>query len=467
MIEPENLSDEMIEALVRWSLDRDAESIDPRAAFERLEAARPELSESTAGTLGRAETTRRRRLGVRPLAWGLSAAAAVLLILTTWLLRPGPALASAESLVREAKQVHRLPLDRCYLVEFKRDSALFDECSPMTSQVQVTRTWTRGDQFWVESANPELRRAWGREKSNRVWLAFGPHRAVRLEPDEVPRWLGLYYSLCGIQLEQLLGEVLRDFDLERETPAGDVRPATQVIRARLKPGRSHPRIRSAVLELDVETRVLRRMVIERTTKGQPFATVTYTLVETRTLDDGKFQLEGHLTPPYKVYTHDVEPERRRELLTRVVRPELRPMVPVARRKVEPHHTPQGDHPTRTTRMKPARALKGLLGSALWLGLGAAIVDAADAVPPEAGSVRERSAADRPVTPEQLAFFESKIRPVLVDLLLQVPLRLVREDQGRAPSRHEGRHPQGGRHRRSRRAGQPRGERPDSGHPIPG
>ena len=66
-------------------------------------------------------------------------------------------------------------------------------------------------------------------------------------------------------------------------------------------------------------------------------------------------------------------------------------------------------------MKPARALKGLLGSALWLGLGAAIVDAADAVPPEAGSVRERSAADRPVTPEQLAFFESKIRPVLVDI----------------------------------------------------
>ena len=64
-------------------------------------------------------------------------------------------------------------------------------------------------------------------------------------------------------------------------------------------------------------------------------------------------------------------------------------------------------------MKPARALRGLLGSALWLGLGAAIVDAADAVPPEAGSVRERSAADRPVTPEQLAFFESKIRPVLV------------------------------------------------------
>ena len=162
----------------------------------------------------------------------------------------------------------------------------------------------------------------------------------------------------------------------------------------------------------METHVLRRMVIERTTKGQPFATVTYTLVETKTLDDGKFQLEGHLTPPYNVYTHDVEPERRRELLTLWFGPNSGPWFRLPTESRTASHS-QGDHPTRTTRMKPARALKGLLGSALWLGLGAAIVDAADAVPPEAGSVRERSAADRPVTPEQLAFFESKIRPVLV------------------------------------------------------
>ena len=83
----------------------------------------------------------------------------------------------------------------------------------------------------------------------------------------------------------------------------------------MKPGRSHPSIKSVVLEIDAESRVVRRMVIERMYKGQPFATVTCTLVETETLDDDKFQLEGHLVPPYTIYTRDFEPARRRELLT--------------------------------------------------------------------------------------------------------------------------------------------------------
>ena len=117
-------------------------------------------------------------------------------------------------------------------------------------------------------------------------------------------------------------------------------------------------------------------------------------------------------------------------------------------------------------MKPARALKGLLGSALWLGLGAAIVDAADAVPPEAGSGRERSAADRPVTPEQLAFFESKIRPVLENCY-KCHSASSEKIKGELRARHAGRHPQGGRPGRRGRAGQPRGEPADPGDPLQG
>ena len=163
----------------------------------------------------------RRRFLAASWAWGLSAAAAVLLMMTAWLFRPGLVLASPESLVREAKQAHRLPLDRCYLVEVRKDSAVYDECFPMTSQVRLTRLWTRGDRFWVESVSPERRWDWGRDERNHVWFAFEPHRAVRLEPGEVPRWLNLCCDLYCIRLEQLLGTVLRDFDLERETPDDD------------------------------------------------------------------------------------------------------------------------------------------------------------------------------------------------------------------------------------------------------
>ena len=54
----------------------------------------------------------------------------------------------------------------------------------------MTRLWTRGDRFWVESARPGQRWAWGRDEANRFWVAFGPHTAVSLEADEVPYWLG-------------------------------------------------------------------------------------------------------------------------------------------------------------------------------------------------------------------------------------------------------------------------------------
>jgi hypothetical protein len=321
MSEPVNPSDESIDALVRRGLERVAERIDPRPAFERLQADWPEAVnrgvDVSAPKANRGDSSRS-HTPAASWAWALSAAAAALLILSAWLSRPSPVLASPETLLREATRVHRMPLDRCYLVEVRKDSPLYDECFPMTSKVRVTRLWTRGDRFWVQSVSPERRCDWGRDEGNHVWFAFEPHRAVRLEPSETPRWLNLCCDLYCIRLEQLLGTVLRDFDLERETTGDESgsAPATQVVRARMKPGRTHPSIKSVVLEIDAETRVVRRMIIERMYRGQPFATVTCTLVETQTLEDDQFQLEGHLDAPYTIYTHDFEPAQRRELLMR-------------------------------------------------------------------------------------------------------------------------------------------------------
>jgi hypothetical protein len=125
----------VIDSLVRRSLERGAERIDPRPVFDRLQAAWP-VHDAAAG---RAEPTALPRPVPRTLrsrawswGWGLSAAAAVLLLAAAWLLRPSPVQASPESLVRAATQAHRLPLDRCYLVEVRKDSAVYDECFPMT-----------------------------------------------------------------------------------------------------------------------------------------------------------------------------------------------------------------------------------------------------------------------------------------------------------------------------------------------
>jgi hypothetical protein len=312
MIEPEPHEGIDLESLVREHLERESETVDPRPLFERIQSslarATPENTRPTA----------RPRLMRFPWRWGGIAAAASLLILAlSMLLNERTALAKADVVVREARQTHRQPIDRCYLVQVERESSLAAEMAPTTPQVRLTRLWTRGDRFWVESVRPDQRWAWGRDEESRFWIAFGPKTAVRMDSDEVPYWLNLYCDLYSLRVEQLLDNLLRWFDVTRETAPGGGDTSTIHVRAttrRLPADR--PAIQTAELEIDAETRVVRRMVLKRVWQGQAFATVTYTLAETDALDPTVYQLEGHLAKGARVFTRDHEPERRLELLAR-------------------------------------------------------------------------------------------------------------------------------------------------------
>jgi hypothetical protein len=186
----------------------------------------------------------------------------------------------------------------------------------MAAQFRTTRLWTRGDRFWIESTNPRARWAWGRDEDGTIWLAPGPRRGVRIDPDEAPRWLTHACDISELLPEHLLGELLRDFDLVRED--GQT-PATQVIRATRKPGRWAPPLRSAVLELDTETKALRRVVLDRAGPLRA-VTTTYTLAETQTQSDDRYRLEGHLVAPFEIYTADNQPQRRQFALMQIFGP---------------------------------------------------------------------------------------------------------------------------------------------------
>jgi hypothetical protein len=312
MIEPEQSPNVDVEALVRRSLERDAESIDPRVLFMRIQESLPGAWHEA----GRAAPPR----GAVLRAWkwaGVAAAAATVVICLAFFSQGRTALAKGETVVRDARQAHSLPIDRCYLVEIRRESPLADELTPVMPQVRLTRLWTRGDRFWVESVRPEQRWAWGRDEVNRFWIAFGPHNALSLDADEVPPWLNLYCDLHSLNFEHWLGEVLDRFDLSRDAPAeGPQRSTIQVhAKARYASG-DHPSIQTADLEIDAETRVVRRMVVNRVWKKQPFATVTYTLAESDARDPADYRLEGHLSDPSQVFTREHDPERRKELLSR-------------------------------------------------------------------------------------------------------------------------------------------------------
>jgi hypothetical protein len=319
MNDPERFSDEQIEALVRRHLEREAEQIDPRAGLEDLRAAaglrlfgNDPLAVVCPGVF-------RRRPGAiarGPLILGLSAAAVVFLLVALGVFRAGTAVAGADTLVREAKQAHLLPLDRCYLVDVQQRSDIVDRWPSVPFVSPQHRLWTRGDRFWVESNRSGVHYAWGRDERNRFWVVFDSDEVLWLEPDEMPPWMHVHVETYCVRLTTLLGKILRDHDLQRETPLDGTPQATLLIRATPNAGHESASIRSVVLEIDAETRVVRRMTLERNYKGKPFATAIYTLIETRTIDDRDYVPIEHRKPHGDSYTVESDPARRRALLIR-------------------------------------------------------------------------------------------------------------------------------------------------------
>ncbi len=56
--------------------------------------------------------------------------AAALVVVVGFLLQNRTALARGDVVVREARQAHTMPIDRCYLVEVRRESSMAAELSP-------------------------------------------------------------------------------------------------------------------------------------------------------------------------------------------------------------------------------------------------------------------------------------------------------------------------------------------------
>jgi hypothetical protein len=291
------IPDEMVDALVRSHLSSQAESVDPVRILAEVKRRRRKKSPSFfRGTLFRRGAA-------------LTAAAAVLALAFLGGRTVGPSAARAETIVREAKAAHALPVDRCYLVQWtpEPEAALLSRLA----HPRELRLWTRGDRFWLESTNPDRRWASGLDDQGAVWLALGRRSGLRYQLDEAPEPVALTCEVCCLRVESLLDEVLSGFDLRREE--SDPGAATYRIRAEPKPGGARPGLRGALLEIDAESRVLRRLVLQRTHQGKPLAVVTFTLLETGSSPDSDYQLEGHLDADAPVLTGK-EAQRRHALL---------------------------------------------------------------------------------------------------------------------------------------------------------
>ena len=338
MNEKTHVSDEQVEAMVKARLEERAREIDPQPLLARLQERLKTSSQALSPTLSGASSTATpsdtatkatTKLMTRlPPAhwrrrWGVAVAAAAALALSAaGVIYVWPSSASAATLVLATKRVHELPVDRCYLVEVQLSAP--DESTLAPKYGRVDRLWTRGDRFFIESSNRQDRWTWGQDNTGAVWLTSGRKRGLRLEADEVPPGFRRLCDTLTMQFETLLDQLLDDFELTWEAADASTLPQTRVVHAVRKGARPRGRVQEARLEIDAETKVIRKLAVKRWSRGRATAwrleTATYTLVGSEAQPDLCYQPEGHLEAPFVIFSREHEPEKRNAILARLYGP---------------------------------------------------------------------------------------------------------------------------------------------------
>ena len=236
----------------------------------------------------------------------LMLAASLLFVVSFFTLKGNrEAYAKATQIVRAAMHTHAAPIERIYVVDVKRG----ETNDPRFEFPRNVRVATQGDRFWVQMRGYR-EWAWGRNEQGAIWMTLGPQRAVVVNPNEmgIPlRYIGDLYTL---NLETLLQTFLKHCRLEMSDGPAD---STIIVATPRRQWSNRP-LQRATIEVDRETKAIRKLVIEREFEHASSIS-TFTLVDSRLADDSLYGPEGHLSEPYRIFSNETSATRRRELVT--------------------------------------------------------------------------------------------------------------------------------------------------------
>jgi hypothetical protein len=297
MNEREERTLDATDELVKGYVSRSAERVDTTYLIERVWASRQRNATllETASTGCHLVVDPSTKPGSpRKIAGGLSAvltwAAITLLAVCAAFFGGryiGPHAASAAVSLRDVSVEHAQAIDRCYRVQYSPDPRFWDGENKLEGP-SASVMWTRGDRFWSECTVGDIRLKIGQDSDGVLWVSPNPSKGIRFKnaTAQLPPVVSLLCAINSMVVPKLVEEVLADFDLRSESSfAESGRRNTTLIWARLKPGRTHPLLSDALLEIDAETHVLNRLVLWTVRNGQPKGVVTYSLIDNLSFHD--------------------------------------------------------------------------------------------------------------------------------------------------------------------------------------
>lgn len=244
----------------------------------------------------------RLHLSVQRCGWLVAATIAIVILSTIFFQSDRMAIANATQLVQAAIHTHAAAIERIYVVEITRGPS-------KELQVELpkdVRVATQGDRFWVQMRG-QREWAWGRDEQGAVWMTLGSSQAVVVDSEEMGMPLRYIGDLYTLNLETLLKSFLKYYQLESsDGPSG-----TTIIVANPRRQWSNRPLKRATIEVDRETKAIRKLVLEREVDGS-HSVSTFTLVDSRLADESLYRPEGHLTEPYKILGTDTQRVDRRE-----------------------------------------------------------------------------------------------------------------------------------------------------------
>jgi hypothetical protein len=282
----EDLGRESLTALV------DTVAFDPQARDSFVSHAR----------VSQGDSNPRLRLRVKRWGWLVAATIAIVILSAFVFQNDRMAIASATQLVQAAIHTHAAAIERIYVVEITRGPSKELQLE-LPKDVRVA---TQGDRFWVQMRG-QREWAWGRNEQGAVWMTLGSSQAVVVGAEEMEMPLRYIGDLYTLNLETLLQNFLKHCRLEMSEGLAD----TTIIVATPRRQWSNRPLKRATIEVDRETKAIRKLVLEREVDGS-HSVSTFTLVDSRLADESLYRPEGHLTEPYKIFGTDTQRVDRRE-----------------------------------------------------------------------------------------------------------------------------------------------------------